>query len=115
MESVIAAAYDVAVGVFHLTFWRLFRWSDRLPASGASNAAVTQTLNIVLIYVFFAFAAGILWAEWSATPLLIAGSGFWVLRAALQPLLFSLPSGLQLRLTVAWLLGAAVHGIAAAA
>jgi hypothetical protein len=118
MEALTAAVYDLAVAVFHLMFWRLFGWKDRLPASGAVNAAVTQTLNIVLIYVFCAFGLGISWAVWShydATPLLVAGAGFWLLRAALQPLLFPLPRALNLRLTAVWLVGAAVHGIAAAA
>jgi hypothetical protein len=118
MEALAAAIYDFAVGVFHLMFWRLFGWSDRLPPSGPVNAAVTQTLNIVLIYVLFAFAAGILWANWfdrDATFPLIAGAGFWLLRAALQPLLFALPRPMTLRLTALWLVGATLHGVAATA
>jgi hypothetical protein len=106
-----AAAYDAAFGVFHLLFWRLFRWPGSLSASGTLNAAITQTLNAVLSYVFFVFAAAALLAPSAA--LFWAGTGFWALRTVLQPALFRLAVPVNIAMTVLFALGAAVHAAAA--
>ena len=110
-------AYDCALAVFHILFWRLFGWPARLEPSGKVNAAITQTLNVMLTYVFVAYAATIAWqlrsgAEPPAVPLAI-GAGFWLLRAALQPGLFRLRPSTNLGLTLLWLFGSALHGAAA--
>lgn len=87
---VFAAAYNIGLGIFHLLFWRLFGWPDSLRPSGQVNMAITQTLNLMLSYGFFALAIGLIWATAMDGPALpglaVAGCGFWVIRASLQPL-----------------------------
>ena len=110
--ALLSAGFDLAVCLFHITFWRLFGWPGRLAPAGRLNAAVTQTLNIMLAYVFFATAAGIAWAVLTGHPpeaVLWAATGFWLLRMTLQPALFPLSSRVNVAVTAVWLLGAAIH------
>jgi hypothetical protein len=111
----LATLFDAGVGFFHLVFWRLFGWSRRLPRSGPINAAITQTLNVVLTYVLLAYAAALAYASRTGgdTSLLLwAGAGFWLLRAGLQPTLFPLRMTLNAPITGVWLLGAGLHAVA---
>jgi hypothetical protein len=107
-----AGGYNLAFALFHMSFWRLFQWPASLTSAGRLNSAVTQTLNIVLTYVFLAAAARMifLWTRGQeATLLLLAGAGFWALRAALQPLLFARNSNLSRAMTGIFVAGAVLH------
>lgn len=114
----LAALYDLALAIFHLMLGRLLQWRERLPASGRVNAAATQTLNVMMIYVMVAYAACLVWQlrQTGETPflLLLAGGGFWVLRLTLQPVFFS-PPGSAIRPYLVLLFGVAVHLAAALA
>jgi len=111
--ALVAAAYDIGLGIFHLLFWRLFGWPGSLRSSGQVNAAITQTLNLMLSYSFFVFAAGLIVAatsDWQALPSLAgAGAGFWTIRAFLQPLLFGGRHPVSRWLTLLFLVGAMLH------
>lgn len=107
-----AALYNFAFAIFHMMFWRLLHWPASLTSSGRLNSAVTQTLNIVLTYTFLATAAAMifLWSkDESATLLLIAGTGFWTLRAVLQPWLFARSTPLSNAMTTIFVTGAILH------
>jgi hypothetical protein len=117
MTTTIAAAglFHLGFALFHLVFWRLWGWPETLAPSGDLNAAITQTLNIVLLYLFA--ATGLLLI---AAPEAIATSaagraflgiwaGFWLLRAVLQPLLFGLEHTMSRVIFALFLLGAALH------
>jgi hypothetical protein len=112
-----AAAYNIGFAIFHLLFWRLFRWPDSLHSSGKLNTAITQTLNIMLIYCFALYGATLIWAAMASITLphlvLIAGAGFWLFRAALQPLLFSMRTGPSVCMAVVFLAGAGLHTLGA--
>lgn len=111
------AAFNAAFGVFHLAFWKLFRWREELPRLAPVNRGVLQVLNIMLSYVFFAVAAAqVAYADaWVATPLgraaTAGATGFWLLRAGVQPFFWP-------RIAASWvmfglfLLGAALHALA---
>lgn len=113
------AAFNAALGIFHLAFWKLFRWSEELPRLGAVNRGVLQVLNLMLSYVFFAVAAAqVAFADaWVGTPLGRAATagvaGFWVLRAALQPFFWPRVGRSWAMFGVFWL-GAALHALALA-
>ncbi|MGY4398698.1 hypothetical protein ACVWZA_003906 [Sphingomonas sp. UYAg733] len=111
----IAILYDVGFAVFHLLFWRLFVWPTKLEPSGRLNTAITQTLNVMLIYVFAAYA-GTLFALPAGDERAIAlflGAGFWALRAAVQPLLFSTRGKTGAMMTGLFAIGAITHTLAA--
>jgi hypothetical protein len=114
-----AAGYDVALAVFHLAFWRLFRWKDELPKLHPVNRGVMQAMNLMLVCLFLFMAALLLVrpAELSGTPLgrlVLAGmTAFWVVRAVLQPLLWrGLPAAANAAFAVLFTLGAGLHALA---
>lgn len=113
-SSLAAGIYNLGFAAFHIFFWRLFGWPRTLAPSGALNTAVTQTLNIVLTYVFVAAGGSLLW-YWAAgrdAPLLMTlGAGFWLFRAALQPLLFDMRARASQFIFMIFLLGAAIHAV----
>ncbi|MBI5423112.1 MAG: hypothetical protein HZA32_03440 [Opitutae bacterium] len=114
-----AAVFNAAFGLFHLGFWKLFRWREELPRLSAINRGVVPVLNIMLTYVFFAvaLAQATLREAWVATPLgraaLVGVTGFWVLRAGLQLICWP-------RVARSWalfgvfLVGVALHALALA-
>lgn len=114
-----AAGYNVALAVFHLGFWRMFRWREELPKLHPANRGVMQVLNIMLT-VFFLLMAGlqILRADEVVTsPLgrtLMAGlMGFWLVRAALQPVFFrALPAATNIAFVLLFLAGVGLHAMA---
>mgnify|MGYP001637274069 CR=1 FL=1 len=112
--AVVASIFDIGFGLFHLMFWRLFGWPSTLASSGTINTAVTQTLNVMLTYCFFAYGAALFWlrADENMGVLALAGAGFWLLRAVLQPVLFSARNRVSIVLAIAFLVGAALHATA---
>ena len=112
-----AGLIDLAFAVFHILFWRLFFWTNTLAASGRINAAITQTLNLVLIYVFVAYGAALIWvvsdAGKSTSILLAAGAGFWGLRLAVQFALFPLGHWASVVVTIGFAVALVVHAWAA--
>ncbi|HEX2724703.1 MAG TPA: hypothetical protein VHN20_02665 [Beijerinckiaceae bacterium] len=114
---ILAGLFDLAFAAFHVAFWRMFDWPRRLSASGAINAAITQTLNIVLIFVFLAYGLALIAASGAqarATAWLpAAGAGLWALRTLLQPLLFPMRHAASIAITFVFMVGAVLHGAAA--
>lgn len=114
-----AACYNAAFAIFHLLFWRIFRWPESLTASGPLNAGITQVLNLCLTFVFVSLA-GALFAAWAAgyegqalTALLMAAAAFWAFRALLQPVYFPMSHPVSLLLLLIFIAGALIHGLAA--
>ena len=48
--------FHVAFVVFHLSFWKLFRWKSELGKLTSLNRAAVQVLNLSLTVVFIVFA-----------------------------------------------------------
>jgi len=94
--ALAAGLLDLGFALFHAAFRRLFGWPERLAPSGSLNTAITQTLNVMLIFVFLAYGATLIWqsGQGSVHPLLpLAGGAFWGLRLALQFVWFDLKPG----------------------
>lgn len=114
-----AAGYNVALAVFHLGFWRLFRWKEELPKLHPVNRGVLQVINLMLTFVFLLMAGlqVLLPGEMTATALgrlLLAGlTAFWVVRAVLQPIFWrTMPAGTNAAFVALFLLGAGLHALA---
>lgn len=113
-----AGLIDLGFALFHATFWRLLDWPGRLAPSGGHNAAITQTLNIMLTFVFAAYGGAVLWqgAQGQAPTLLPAiGAAFWLLRLVLQFVLFDFRPFVSKVITAAFALAAVLHLLAALA
>lgn len=112
LSTSLSAMYDLGFAMFHLTFWRWFKWPWSLEKSGRLNQGITQTLNVMLSYVFVVYAASLgLAAAPIRGPLALAGSGFWLLRAIAQPVLFA-RTRLSWVMVAVFALGAGLHAIA---
>lgn len=114
-----AAGYNVALAVFHLGFWRMFRWSEELPKLHPVNRGVVQVMNLMLMaFLLLMAAVQVLNAtELTATPLgrlLVAGmAGLWVLRAILQPIFWpTVAKATNAAFICLFMLGAGLHALA---
>ncbi|MDQ1098342.1 hypothetical protein QE441_001499 [Chryseobacterium sp. SORGH_AS909] len=83
---VICGIYSFLFGIFHLFFWRFFKWKKELAKLSLVNKGVVQILNIQLIFFFFsmAFICFFFTKELVETSLgktfLVVNSGFWAIR-----------------------------------
>lgn len=107
VPALLSAMYDLGFALFHLTFWRWLGWPRSLEGSGRLNQSITQTLNLMLSYVFFVYAVAIGLAS-APARLALAGCGFWLLRALAQPVLFA-RTRLSWIMTAVFVVGAALH------
>jgi hypothetical protein len=116
---IAAGMYNLAFAVFHICFWHLFRWRTELAQLGVVNRGIMQILNLCLIYTFAAVGGALLaWPSLIASSplghaLLLGMTGFWILRAACQPLFYSLRPMPSALLMAVFLGGVAIHGEAA--
>ena len=116
---VASGGLDLAFALFHLAFWRLFDWPDRLLPAGRLNAAITQTLNAMLAFVFGAYGAGLIWQSLGASAgagswlLPLAGAAFWTLRFGLQIVWFDLRPVASRAIAAIFALAAVLHAAAA--
>lgn len=57
-EMIVYAAGTLTLGfgIFHLFFWRLFRWKRELRKISSVNRGIVQILNLKMSYVFFLVA-----------------------------------------------------------
>lgn len=105
-----AGLFDLAIALFHILFWRLFRWPESLAGSGRLNTAITQTLNIMLTYVFVVYGITVLMQGTQASPaLLLPGAGFGVIRIFLQFYLFGVRGAASKIFTTAAAIGTLLH------
>lgn len=110
----ISGVLNLMFAVFHMMFWRLFKWKDELAKISVENRGIMQVLNLVLIFVFIAAAyiaffhgPELLQTQLGRT-LLISGSLFWLLRAIYQPVFWGL-NKISLVMTAIFILAAAVN------
>lgn len=111
-----AGLLDLGFALFHAAFWRLFGWPERLAASGSLNMAITQTLNVMLGFVFLVYGAALIWQSGQLVthPLLpLAGAAFWTLRLVLQFVWFDLRPWPSKLIAAIFALTAVVHLLAA--
>ena len=111
---VLCAVHSLALALFHVAFWRLFRWPATLRETTFANRAILQIANVQLIWVFLGVAALCLGfpAELRGTPLgraVLAGmSGFWIVRLLQQAVFLRVNHPLVHTLSVVFAVGAAL-------
>ena len=117
-EMVIAGGlFCAAFAVFHLLFWKLFRWRTELAKLTSINRSIVQILNLCLIFVFVVFAylslsySSELVATQVGRALLFLIAVFWYLRAVEQALFFGLQKLLSILLFVVFLLVGSLYAL----
>lgn len=107
--------FHVAFVIFHLAFWKLFRWDSELAKLTSLNRAVVQVLNLALtvVFVIFAYLSLTGASEMARTELgrslTLSIAIFWYLRAVLQIAFFGLRRLPSIAFFVVVLAGASLY------
>jgi hypothetical protein len=87
---VVVAIYNFAFAIFHLGFWKLFKWEKDLKHLFFANRAIIQIFNVLGIFYFIcmgiiclSFGQDLLSTELGHAVLLM-NSVFWLIRFILQ-------------------------------
>lgn len=103
--------------VFHLFFWKLFRWNWDLAKLTSVNRAIVQILNLCLIFAFVIFAylslahTAALLATDLGRSLLFLIAVFWYLRAVEQVVFFGLRKPVSIMFFVLFLVGGSLYAL----
>ena len=114
---IIGGIYTVALIIFHLLFWRIFKWPESLETSNFINRATIQVLNISITFIFFIFAyisflhTQELLNTQLGKSLLILISCLWLFRAVLQIIFYKFRHKASIGLTIYFLVGAFLYGV----
>lgn len=111
----ICGVYNMLFALFHLFFWKIFKWESELKKLHFSNKAIMQILNLRITYVFlfmsfiyFYYAQEMVSSELG--HVIIAGMGiFWLGRTIEQFVFFNFKSKRVNMLTIVFLLGTIIH------
>lgn len=112
-----SAVYNLGLGLFHLTFWRLLNWRTELPRLSRTNAAVMQILNLRLTWVFFVvayiylFQAGELVSSPLGRTVAWATLLFWVGRSVEQVIFMDMRQRVHQVFLALFLVGVALHAL----
>ena len=111
----IGGVYNLGFVVFHILFWKIFRWKEDLASLTQVNRSVMQILNLRLTYVFlvmtyvlFGCQSELIGTKLGQT-LLIAFSIFWLMRAVEQVIFFGLKHKVSNGMAVLFFIGGVIH------
>ncbi|MCX6236915.1 MAG: hypothetical protein NTY07_05035 [Bacteroidia bacterium] len=111
----LCGIYNLAFAIFHLFFWKLFKWNHDLKRNSVGNRAIIQILNIRLIYIFllmafiyFFYPQQLMETELGLV-LLIGFLGFWVGRTVEQFIFLRVKSKMVTILTIVFFFGITIH------
>ena len=113
----LCGIHSFAFAAFHLAFWRLFNWKRELSKVGLPTRAITQILNLRLVYVFLGIGVlcFVFTRELHATSLgralLVFMSLFWVGRTIEQFVFLRIDKPLVHVLTVLFVIGAILFAL----
>lgn len=111
----IGGIYHIGFIIFHIFFWKIFRWKADLRSLMPLNRGIMQVINLCLIFVFFIFAyiSFFYRQELVATPLgkvmLLLIAIFWLLRAIEQIIFFPRKNVVSIIFLIIFLSGSALY------
>ena len=111
----IGGFYNLGFAIFHLMFWRLFRWKRDLSSLTFINRSVMQILNLCLTFVFLlmAYISFFNTSELIQTnlgkALLVGFSLFWFLRMIEQIIFSRIRNLISIALTLVFLFGCVIY------
>lgn len=113
----IGGIYSFGFVVFHVLFWKIFRWRQDLHRLTPANRAIMQILNLRMIYVFivfgvisFAFQDDLLNSTFGHF-MLAAISLFWFGRSVEQVVFFGVRHPLSVAFLIVLLIGCALFAV----
>ena len=119
MEQLIKLGgfYNLAFAIFHILFWKIFKWNSVLPKLDFLNRAIMQVLNLCLIFCFILFswislffARELLTSDLGRT--LLAGiSIFWFLRSIEQIIFFNIRRVESILFLIVFLCGSFIYAL----
>lgn len=121
LELMIIAGgiYTLGFVVFHLCFWKLFKWEQDLQTVSTVNRSIMQVLNISLTVSFLVFSyislfhsVELLTTEIGKASLVLI-SVFWLLRAIQQIIFFRLNHCASIGFFFVFLFGFVLYAIPA--
>ena len=111
----IGGVYNLGFAIFHLMFWRIFRWKKDLSRLTFINRSVMQILNLcltfmflVIAYVSFFHSSELVQTNLGKT-LLVGFSLFWFLRMIEQVIFFGIRNSISIILTLIFLFGCVIY------
>lgn len=114
---ILGGVYTVLLIIFHVMFWRIFKWPETLMSLSVINRSTMQVLNISITFIFFIFAYlsfvhthDLLNSRLGQSVLSLIAC-FWLFRAGQQVVFYKLKSRVSLGLTLCFLIGALLYGI----
>lgn len=123
MENLTAALiiaggiFNLGFAVFHLFFWKLFRWKKELASVSRLNRNIFQIINLCLTFMIF-FMAYVSFCHLSelldtglGNALLIGFSLFWLLRMVEQIIFFGFKNRTSIIFTFLFLLGCLLYAV----
>jgi len=111
----LCGIYNLAFAIFHILFWKLFKWNEDLKRNSVGNRAIIQILNIRLIYIFLLMAFIYLFYPEQLLEtkigfvLLIGFLGFWIGRTVEQFIFLRVKSKMVHILTLIFFIGVVLH------
>lgn len=112
---VIGGIYHLAFAVFHMFFWKIFNWKQSLSSISKIDSGVMQVMNLCLIWIFLSvgYISIVHTDQMLKTTLghviiaLIAV--FWLFRAVLQVIFFSLKKTMSKILLALFVIGVIIY------
>lgn len=110
--------FHLGIAIFHLFFWRIFRWKKDLESLTHVNRAIVQILNLCLTFLFFVMAYFSFFhsSELLSAPLgrtmLVSIALFWIFRLILQIGFFGARHRISILFILIFFIGASFHLLA---
>jgi len=111
----LCGAYNLVFAIFHISFWKIFKWKEDLKGNSVGNRAIMQILNIRLIYIFllmafiYFFYPDQLLETKIGFVLLIGFLVFWIGRTIEQFIFLRVKSKMVTILTIVFFAGIVIH------
>ncbi len=111
----ICGIYNLLLTVFHISFWKVFKWNETLDKGSKANKYVIQIMNIQLIYLFlfmsivYLFLPNELLNSILGYWIMFGYAGFWILRFIQQFIFLKIKGKFVIGLTLLFFIGSVVH------
>jgi hypothetical protein len=112
---IICGIFNIGFVIFHIYFWKIFRWKADLRSLSPANRGIMQVMNLCLIYLFLCFGAVTIYYRSTLLTselgiiVLTAISIFWFLRAVEQLIFFDNRSKVSLIFFIIFVAGGSIH------